>query len=59
MTEAAMTEWNEERASITGSDVDANIPRQADPISPRERGILLGILLGGPAIVIVVVWLAR
>ena len=54
-----MTEWNEERASITGSDVDANIPRQADPISPRERGILLGILLGGPAIVIVIVWLAR
>lgn len=54
-----MADWNDERPSIGGAEVDANLPRQSSPISPSERRLLFGILFGGPAILAVIVWLAR
>ena len=54
-----MAEWNEERPGITGAEADANVPRQTSPISASERRLLFGILFGGPAILAVIVWLAR
>jgi hypothetical protein len=39
-----MGEWDDERASITGRQIDCNIPPKAIPTSERERKRLLALM---------------
>jgi hypothetical protein len=55
-----MTEWDDERASITGREIASNIPPKLFPISERERKRLLALAMivpGAVAVAFLLAWL--
>jgi hypothetical protein len=53
-----MNDWDDERASISGREIQSNIPPKAFPMSARERKRLLLLMWIVPSVV-AIAWLLR
>jgi hypothetical protein len=49
-----MTEWDDERASITGREVTSNIPGKQLQVSPRDRKVL-ALVYAAPIVILIVI----
>jgi hypothetical protein len=54
-----MTEWDDERISLSGRRADTNIPRKISSASLRDTRLALGVLILVPVLFIVIVWWSR